>query len=94
MWNVCESCFFEFSIQMCIIGNIIALSMTYETESNSYKIFVSYLNLIFSSVFVLECIIKMIGYGINGYFFKSINKFAFLIVLASIADIIFTYFYK
>jgi len=37
---------------------------------------------------MLECLLKLIGYGIFGYFYSGWNKFDFFVVCASILDIV------
>lgn len=75
----------------CIIGNILTMSMQYETSPSSYDNVVSLVNLAFSVVFISECLMKLIAYGIDGYFYKSSNRFDFFVVLMSLIDIVFTY---
>lgn len=67
------------------------MSLSYDTSPSSYDNILSNINLAFSSVFILECLLKIIAYGINGYFYKSSNSFDFFVVSVSIIDIIFTY---
>lgn len=49
------------------------------------------INNIFSGIFVLEMIIKLIGLGIKGYVRDYFNIFDCIIVLIGIADVIFYY---
>jgi len=58
---------------VCIICNIFSMAMGYETSPTAYDSILTNINLGFSCVFISECIIKMIAYGINGYFYKSSN---------------------
>ena len=45
----------------------------------------------FTSVFILEAIIKLLTLGFRGYFHSGWNKFDFFVVFASILDIILDY---
>lgn len=46
------------------------------------------LNLVLSVVFIVECVIKLIGYGYQVYFNDPSNKFDFFVVITSIIDIV------
>lgn len=91
MWLLAESTKLEIFIMICIIGNVLSMALTYETSPTSYDTVLSYINLVFSIIFICESILKMIAYGIDGYFYKTSNKFDFFVVSVSIVDIIFSY---
>ncbi|KAL4477710.1 hypothetical protein ABPG74_002860 [Tetrahymena malaccensis] len=91
IWNICESSKLEIFIMVCIIGNIVSMAMSYDTSPSSYDAVLQDINLAFSIVFVCECLLKLIAYGFNGYFYKSSNQFDFFVVSVSVIDIIFTY---
>lgn len=76
---------FEGIIMLCIILNIFTMGMAYEGQSESYTSILRYINLMFTSIFVFECILKLIGLGPQ-YFLITWNNFDFSIVLASIVD--------
>lgn len=67
------------------------MSIGYDTSPSSYDMILSYINLVFSFIFILECLLKITAYGLNGYFYKNSNKFDFFVVAVSILDIIFNY---
>lgn len=62
--------------------------MAYDTSPTSYDERLNYLNLFFTAVFICECIIKIIAYGVGGYFFSGWNQFDFFVVCASIVDVV------
>ena len=39
-------------------------------------------------MFMMECVLKLTGYGFKGYFYSGWNKFDFFVVLTSIVDIV------
>ncbi len=53
--------------------------------------FQNYANLVFTFIFTVEMILKMIGFGLSVYFSEFFNKFDCLIVWVSIIDIAITY---
>jgi hypothetical protein len=67
------------------------MSMSFENSAEEYQIILDNINLAFTSVFIIEAIIKLLGFGIKGYFFFSWNIFDFFIVCSSILDIVIRY---
>merc|ERR1719495_3017299 len=47
----------------------------------------SYLNLLFTTLFTIECAMKLFGYGPKNYFKDSWNTFDFITVVGSIIDV-------
>ena len=72
----------------CIILNIVTMGMMYETSPASYDNSIKQVNLCFTSVFMAECVLKLAGYGVFGYFYSGWNRFDFFVVCTSIIDII------
>ena len=62
------------------------MAVDYEESSTSYSNGLLYVNLIFTSIFTLECILKLIAFG-KVYFNSSWNKFDFFVVVSSILEI-------
>lgn len=54
-------------------------------------IFIEWANLIFFIAFVFEMIIKMLGLGLKIYFKDHYNTFDFIVIVFSVADLIFLY---
>ena len=50
------------------------------------------INLIFTTIFLFEAIVKIVGLGIIGYFSKGWNKFDFIVVLCSVVEYSISYF--
>ncbi|KAL4475075.1 hypothetical protein ABPG74_001771 [Tetrahymena malaccensis] len=94
LWRIVESHKLELFIIACIIGNVIVMAMAYDTSPQSYDKILNYLNLAFTSVFIAECVCKIIAYNPQGYFYKGWNQFDFFVVCASIVDIIMTFLGK
>lgn len=49
---------------VCIVLNIVIMAMGYETATNEYNFVIKQINLVFTSIFILECILKLLAYGI------------------------------
>lgn len=43
-------------------------------------------NLVFTSIFTIEVLVKMIGFGIKSFFKEKMNQFDLLIVLISLTE--------
>ena len=74
---------------MIIIGlNMISMAMVYENCHPTYDTCLTIANYIFTGIFIAECCLKLLAYGIVGYFHTGWNKFDFFVVAASILDLI------
>ena len=69
-----------------IILNMIQMGVQYEGQPPYMEFILRTTNYIFTLVFLLECILKLIAYG-KSYFDTSWNKFDFFVVLASLVDL-------
>ncbi|CAG9314125.1 SCN4A_2 [Blepharisma stoltei] len=81
---------FESFILVCIILNFIQMSLYYDEASDTYNYVLEIFNFIFTSIFIVEAVIKISGSGIN-YFKDRWNRFDFLVACVSIADLIMEY---
>ena len=74
---------------MIIIGlNMISMAMVYENCHPTYDTCLTIANYIFTGIFIAECCLKLLAYGLVGYFHTAWNKFDFFVVAASILDLI------
>lgn len=60
--------------------NIITMAMAYETSTKDYDESIKTVNLVFTSIFIMECVLKLIAYGLKGYFYNGWNRFDFFVV--------------
>ncbi|CAI2381758.1 unnamed protein product [Moneuplotes crassus] len=74
--------YFEVFIMICILLNTLLMSMRYARMSDTYEFTLETINYVFSIIFNIEMILKMIGNGIH-YFKGAWNKFDFLIVVGT-----------
>lgn len=70
-----------------IMLNMIQMAYLSEGQSPFTTKLLSVTNYIFSFVFLVECVLKLIGYG-RSYFRNTWNQFDFFVVTASVFDVI------
>lgn len=87
IFNLVQSQFFEGIVQSVIMFNTITLIISHNGSSETFNTTISILNTIFVAFFIVECILKLLGYGIQYYFSQSSNQFDFFIVVLSLVSI-------
>ncbi|KAG7485905.1 voltage-dependent P Q-type calcium channel subunit alpha-1A [Solea senegalensis] len=90
MWQFVVSPPFEYSIMALIALNTIVLMMKFDGASESYDNVLKNLNIVFTTFFFMESILKIIAFGPLNYFRDAWNIFDFVSVLGSITDILVT----
>jgi hypothetical protein len=81
---------FELAVQLCIVCNAFLLASIYYGMSSSYANAVEVCNQIFTWLFVLEFMLKVIAWGVRQYFVDSWNQFDFAVTFLSLLGEIFT----
>ena len=77
------------AIMACIFLNFLVMILNYEGCNANYELALIICNYFFTCVFILECIVKILAYGVEGYFHTKWHRFDFFIVVVSVLDIIF-----
>ncbi|XP_038268725.2 voltage-dependent R-type calcium channel subunit alpha-1E isoform X1 [Dermochelys coriacea] len=90
VWHFVVSPSFEYTIMAMIALNTVVLMMKYYSAPYTYELALKYLNIAFTMVFSLECILKIIAFGFLNYFRDTWNIFDFITVIGSITEIILT----
>ncbi|XP_056144457.1 voltage-dependent P/Q-type calcium channel subunit alpha-1A [Lampris incognitus] len=90
MWEFVVSPPFEYTIMAMIALNTIVLMMKYDGASDTYEDVLANLNIVFTSLFSMECVLKIIAFGVLNYFKDAWNIFDCVTVLGSITDILVT----
>ncbi|XP_035387103.1 voltage-dependent P/Q-type calcium channel subunit alpha-1A isoform X10 [Electrophorus electricus] len=90
MWEFVVSPPFEYTIMAMIALNTIVLMMKYYGASETYEKMLANLNIVFTSLFSLECVLKIIAFGALNYFKDAWSIFDCVTVLGSITDILVT----
>lgn len=86
IWKVVVSTAFEYFIMVLIVCNTILLMMKSYNESETYKHSLRYLNHTFTSLFALECLLKMVAFGLKNFYKDYWNIFDFVTVCGSAID--------
>uniref|UniRef100_A0A674KAC0 Voltage-dependent N-type calcium channel subunit alpha n=1 Tax=Terrapene triunguis TaxID=2587831 RepID=A0A674KAC0_9SAUR len=90
MWKFVVSPPFEYFIMVMIALNTIVLMMKFYGAPAAYEEMLKCLNIVFTSMFSMECVLKIIAFGVLNYFRDAWNVFDFVTVLGSITDILVT----
>uniref|UniRef100_A0A8C2JMJ3 Voltage-dependent P/Q-type calcium channel subunit alpha-1A n=1 Tax=Cyprinus carpio TaxID=7962 RepID=A0A8C2JMJ3_CYPCA len=90
MWQFVVSPPFEYSIMALIALNTIVLMMKYHGAPLTYDAVLKNLNIVFTTLFFMECVLKIIAFGVRNYFRDAWNIFDFVSVIGSITDILVT----
>uniref|UniRef100_A0A8C4FHU5 Voltage-dependent L-type calcium channel subunit alpha n=1 Tax=Catagonus wagneri TaxID=51154 RepID=A0A8C4FHU5_9CETA len=88
VWYVVNSTYFEYLMFVLILLNTICLAMQHYGQSCLFKIAMNVLNMLFTGLFTVEMILKLIAFKPKGYFSDPWNVFDFLIVIGSVIDVI------
>ncbi|XP_022239678.1 voltage-dependent calcium channel type A subunit alpha-1-like isoform X4 [Limulus polyphemus] len=86
MWKLVVSTGFEYFIMVLIVLNTLLLMMKYYKAGNLYLDILSYMNEAFTTLFLLECILKLVAFGCKNYFRDGWNTFDFITVVGSVVD--------
>ncbi|XP_035464086.2 voltage-dependent N-type calcium channel subunit alpha-1B isoform X2 [Scophthalmus maximus] len=90
MWKFVVSPPFEYAIMSLIALNTVVLMMKFYGAPDLYESMLKYLNILFTALFTLECVLKVIAFGPLNYLKAAWNVFDFVTVLGSITDILVT----
>jgi len=91
-YKLAKSTGFEISIMVCIVLNMLQMAIAFYEATPEYTSTLESINLAFTSIFIIEASIKIIGFGFVGYFKQGWNQFDFFVVTTSIIDLSMTYF--
>jgi len=87
--SIVTSTAFDVFIMICIVLNMVQMGLTYEGESAEYTLTLLVINYIFTTIFLIEAIMKLIAFR-RSYFHSSWNVFDFIVVIGSLVDIVLT----
>ena len=88
VWRLVNSSGFEYFILFLITVNTLILMMKLSNQSDDLKIILKYLNIVFTSLFTVECVLKIMASSLRNYFSDRWNIFDFITVIGSITDVI------
>uniref|UniRef100_A0A8C2X8S7 Voltage-dependent L-type calcium channel subunit alpha n=1 Tax=Cyclopterus lumpus TaxID=8103 RepID=A0A8C2X8S7_CYCLU len=86
-WKIINSSQFEYVMFALILGNTLTLAVQHYEQSKGFTSIMDILNMIFTVVFTIEMIIKLLALRVHHYFIDPWNSFDALIVVGSVLDI-------
>ncbi|XP_071331754.1 voltage-dependent L-type calcium channel subunit alpha-1D [Trachinotus anak] len=87
-WYVVNSTGFEYIMFVLIILNTLCLAIQHHGQSHLFNYAMDILNMVFTGVFTVEMILKLIAFKPRGYVGDAWNVFDALVVIGSVVDII------
>ncbi|KAM9791176.1 voltage-dependent R-type calcium channel subunit alpha-1E isoform 4-T4 [Syngnathus typhle] len=88
LWHFVASPSFEYTVLVMIALNTVVLMMKYHSAPTAYDTVLKHFNTAFTVLFSLECILKIMAFGLVNYFRDTWNIFDFITVLGSITEIV------
>uniref|UniRef100_A0A665X6S4 Voltage-dependent L-type calcium channel subunit alpha n=1 Tax=Echeneis naucrates TaxID=173247 RepID=A0A665X6S4_ECHNA len=88
VWYIVTSSYFEYLMFFLIMLNTLCLGMQHCNQSDHVTKLSDTLNLIFTVLFTVEMILKLMAFKARGYFGDPWNVFDFVIVIGSVVDVI------
>ncbi|XDV51346.1 hypothetical protein PO909_020233 [Leuciscus waleckii] len=89
-WYVVNSTGFEYIMFVLILLNTICLAVQHYGQSEQFSYVMDILNMVFTAVFTVEMVLKLIAFKPRHYFTDAWNTFDALIVVGSVVDIAIT----
>ena len=86
LYKVAESDTFDIAIMACIVLNMLQMALDHEGASPNMLDFLRVTNYIFTTIFLVECVLKLFIYRMP-YFKTGWNKFDFFVVGSSLIDL-------
>ncbi|XP_047438727.1 calcium channel, voltage-dependent, L type, alpha 1D subunit, a isoform X11 [Mugil cephalus] len=89
-WYVVNSTGFEYIMFVLIMLNTLCLAVQHYGQSALFNYVMDILNMVFTAVFTVEMVLKLIAFKPRHYFTDAWNTFDALIVVGSVVDIAIT----
>ncbi|XP_075430990.1 voltage-dependent L-type calcium channel subunit alpha-1D isoform X5 [Ascaphus truei] len=89
-WYVVNSTGFEYIMFVLIMLNTLCLAMQHYGQSKTFNDVMDVMNMVFTAVFTVEMVLKLIAFKPKHYFTDAWNTFDALIVVGSVVDIAIT----
>ncbi|GLV41113.1 cacophony [Carabus blaptoides fortunei] len=86
IWRIVVSTPFEYFIMMLIVFNTLLLMMKYHDAPPLLADILAIMNIVFTFMFLLETVLKLIAFGFKNFFKDPWNTFDFVTVIGSIVD--------
>ncbi|KAK1800978.1 hypothetical protein P4O66_004725 [Electrophorus voltai] len=91
-WSMINSTGFEYIMFVLILLNTVTLAVQHYEQSKLFSSVMDILNMVFTGLFTMEMIVKLLALRLRHYFMDAWNSFDALIVVGSVVDIVVTEF--
>ncbi|XP_036434229.1 calcium channel, voltage-dependent, L type, alpha 1F subunit [Colossoma macropomum] len=91
-WSMINSTGFEYIMFVLILLNTVTLAVQHYEQSKLFSYVMDILNMVFTGLFTIEMIVKLLALRLRHYFVDAWNSFDALIVVGSVVDIVVTEF--
>ncbi|KAG9340306.1 hypothetical protein JZ751_021753, partial [Albula glossodonta] len=91
-WSMVNSTAFEYIMFVLILLNTVTLAVQHYEQSKPFSYTMDILNMVFTGLFTVEMILKILALRPRHYFIDAWNSFDALIVVGSVVDIVVTEF--
>ncbi|CAF1490715.1 unnamed protein product [Adineta ricciae] len=88
LFDLCKSKAFDITIAIVIVLNVITMSVEFYQMPMWLEKFLEYCNYLFTFIFFMEFLLKIIAFGISQYFRDNWNRFDAFVVFLSIIGIV------
>ncbi|XP_072348668.1 LOW QUALITY PROTEIN: voltage-dependent T-type calcium channel subunit alpha-1I [Scyliorhinus torazame] len=85
--TMCTSHYLDLFITFTICINVVTMSLEHYNQPKSLEVSLKYCNYMFTAVFVLESILKLVAFGLRRFFKERWNQLDLAIVLLSVMGI-------
>ncbi|XP_074873691.1 LOW QUALITY PROTEIN: voltage-dependent L-type calcium channel subunit alpha-1F [Carettochelys insculpta] len=90
VWAAVNCSAFEYGMFLLILLNTVALAVQHHEQSQPFNYVMDLLNMVFTGLFAVEMVLKIIAFKPRHYFCDAWNTFDALIVVGSVVDIAVT----
>ncbi|GIL75526.1 hypothetical protein Vretifemale_5298, partial [Volvox reticuliferus] len=90
-WDLAYSTWFNKFMMAVVLANVIALGMEYHGMSPEFANGLEIANLVMTSAFLLEFVVKHLGLGLVGYWREPWNLLDGAIVVTSVVELVLKY---
>ncbi|XP_013872270.1 voltage-dependent L-type calcium channel subunit alpha-1F [Austrofundulus limnaeus] len=91
-WYIINSTGFEYVMFVLILLNTVTLAVQHYEQSKTFSDIMDILNMVFTGLFTVEMLLKLLALRLRHYFVDAWNSFDALIVVGSVVDIVVTEF--
>uniref|UniRef100_A0AAQ6I870 Voltage-dependent L-type calcium channel subunit alpha n=1 Tax=Anabas testudineus TaxID=64144 RepID=A0AAQ6I870_ANATE len=89
-WSIINSTGFEYVMFILILLNTVTLAIQHYEQSKDFSYIMDILNMVFTGLFTVEMLLKLLALRLRHYFVDAWNSFDALIVVGSVVDIVVT----